>query len=41
VEVSAWAAHVFGKERSNLKRSFEMANDILASSGTGGLQAEV
>jgi hypothetical protein len=41
VEVSAWAAQVFGRERSYLKRGFEVANNILASSGMGGLQAEV
>jgi hypothetical protein len=41
VEVSAWAAQVFGKERSYLKQGFKVANNILASSGTGGQQAEV
>jgi uncharacterized membrane protein YgcG len=41
VELSAWAAQVFGKERSYLKRSFEVANQILAGAGTGGMQAAV
>jgi uncharacterized membrane protein YgcG len=41
VEVSAWAAQVFGKERSYLKRSFEVANRILAAAGIGGAQTAV
>jgi hypothetical protein len=37
VEVGAWSIHVFGKELCHMKNSFETANDILASSGYGGI----
>jgi hypothetical protein len=37
IEVGAWSIHVFGKELCHMKKSFEAANDIVASSGHGGI----
>jgi hypothetical protein len=41
VELSAWAADVFGLERCYLKHMFELATDILVSAGIDGVQPEV
>jgi hypothetical protein len=41
VELSAWAADVFGGERCYLKHTFEVATDILVAAGTDGMQPAV
>jgi uncharacterized membrane protein YgcG len=41
VELSAWAADVFGQERSYLKHTFELATDLVVAAGIDGVQPEV